>query len=223
MTALPPLVLASASPRRHQLLSLLGLPFSRETSGDEGMPLPTDKFQAWVEIAARIKASVVAREMKTGLVLAADTVVVYEGRALGKPASPPLAQSWLMELRGKRHQVMTGVAVVDVASGNVASNHTVTDVWMRNYSLDEVQRYVLSGDPLDKAGAYAIQSKEFHPVERIQGCYYNVMGLPLLALAQALNRLGFEIGPQARAAIPPDCRGCPTASALAQTASPELQ
>ncbi len=211
----PKINLASASPRRRELLALLGLPFRQLAPPAAAEPsLPSDKFEAWVESAARAKALAVASGLSSGLTVGADTIVIHEGRALGKPISPAEAWMMLLSLRGKDHQVITGLAVSDVNSGRTVSSHTITTVWMRSYSDEEISRYVASKDPLDKAGAYAIQNVTFHPAERIEGCYYNVVGLPLLAVVQALAELGYDIRSETRATIPGECRGCPTGAAF---------
>jgi len=123
-------------------------------------------------------------------IVAADTVVVLDSEVLGKPANPAEAVTMLQRLRGRGHLVLSGVAVLDPASGRAVSELAETVVWMRPYGEEELARYVASGDPLDKAGAYAIQHRDFNPVERVEGCYASVMGLPLCHLVRALRGLG---------------------------------
>ncbi len=206
------LVLASSSPRRRELLALLGIPFRWIAPREDESPPAGSSFPAQAETIARAKALDVAAGMTSGLIIAADTIVVFEGRCLGKPASAREAEDWLLAMRGREHEVITGLLALDAAPGRLVPSHTTTTVWMRSYSIEEARRYIDSGDPADKAGAYAIQNQVFHPVERIEGCYYNVVGLPLLALDEALSQLGFDT--EARSSIPTGCQGCPTGSAL---------
>lgn len=218
---LPELILASASPRRRELLSLLGLPFRVVPPPQEDLaPSAGAGFEAAAEALARDKARAVASGRRRGIVVAADTIVVHRGRALGKPQGPEEARHMLLALRGRGHRVITGLAALDIASGREAINHTLTRVWMRLYSPAEVDAYIASGDPMDKAGAYAIQNTLFRPVARAEGCYFNVVGLPLYALVEALGRVGFPVPPQARGNIPPACQGCPTGVASPQAATP---
>ncbi len=187
------LILASASPRRRQLLSLLGLPFSilsarvDETVGDGESPCDL------VRRLSHAKAQAVAANHAHGLILAADTVVVLTGAEnwlLGKPASAAEAETMLRALRGRAHNVYSGVAVLNPATGQTEQSVAESTVWMRPYSDEELQAYVRSGDPLDKAGAYAIQHPGFHPVARVDGCWASVMGLPLCHVTRLLRELG---------------------------------
>jgi MAF protein len=125
-------------------------------------------------------------------ILAADTAVVLRGDILGKPSGPAEAEAMLRRLRNCAHQVYTGLAVLRPGDGAELSDVVATDVYMRDYSDAEIQTYVAGGDPMDKAGAYAIQHADFHPVQNLQGCYANVMGLPVCHLAQMLARFGFQ-------------------------------
>ena len=127
------------------------------------------------------------------VVVGGDTVVVADGRILGKPADADEARAMLRTLRGREHQVITGVCLLDLASRRITTEAVETRVWMRDYSDDEIERYVRSGSPLDKAGAYGIQDESFHPADRIEGCYLNVVGLPLCAVARGLRTLGHDV------------------------------
>lgn len=185
------ILLASASPRRRELLSLLGLPFSvvvadvDETDGDGESP------QAMVQRLGRAKALAVATRHPHALVIAADTTVALDGKSLGKPVDAAEATAMLRALRGRLHRVYSGLTV---AQGDQAlTDLAESDVWMRNYGDEEIARYVISGDPLDKAGAYAVQHASFHPAERVEGCFASVMGLPLCHLARTLARLGVTV------------------------------
>ncbi len=188
------LLLASASPRRRRLLQYLDLPFSVASPGEAeagvevtGM-VPADAAQA----LARAKASAVAAVHGDGLVLAADTLVVRRNRSLGKPLEMGDARRMLRRLRDGEHVVITGVCLLEAGVGLCRTSYQLTRVWMRNYTDAEIDRYVASGDPLDKAGAYAVQSREFRPVARLAGCYTNVVGLPLCAVAEILGERGLE-------------------------------
>lgn len=147
----------------------------------------------YVQRLAQTKAQVVAqRSHQDEVIVAADTTVVDDGQILGKPESPAQASAMLSQLRGHTHQVYTAVAVWRVADGAQSSEVCSTDVPMRAYTDDEIAAYVASGDPLDKAGAYAIQNRGFHPVEALRGCYASVMGLPLCHLTRLLGNIGLE-------------------------------
>jgi len=208
--------LASNSPRRRELLRLFGWVFvSRPAEVDES-PLPDEPPQAYVLRLAECKARVVAEGApEEALVLAADTTVVVDGTILGKPADSNQARAMLRQLRGRRHQVYTAIALVRRRDDLRLTDLGETDVPMREYTDDEIEAYVASGDPLDKAGAYAIQHAGFKPVERLDGCYANVMGLPLCHLARSLPRAGIPVSVD----IPAACQGflgyrCPVYSQI---------
>ena len=188
------IILASASPRREALLAQVGLPFRVEPSGvDEDKPRRTGDPASFVEQAALAKAEEVAARIRNGLVLGADTVVVIGRRVLGKPASAAQARRMLERLSGATHQVYTGLALVRVKGGKVTRRrtaHEVTAVTMCHLTPEDVAAYVATGEPLDKAGAYGIQGRGAVLIERIEGCYYNVVGLPLARLARMLEELG---------------------------------
>ena len=180
------LILASQSPRRKELLEKLHIPFAvRVADIDEAM----DPAKPPEEEAARVsreKALAVPRE-EGDAVIAADTIVVLQGKALGKPHSPEEAVQMLTRLSGRDHQVMTGVTVL---CGDKLLSHTeVTDIHFRDLSEKEIVRYVATGEPMDKAGAYGIQGGAALFVERMHGDYYNVMGLPVCRLWQMLGQV----------------------------------
>src|SRR4051794_12407002 len=183
------LVLASASPRRRHLLGLLGLAFDVVVADIDETPFPDEAPNAYAGRLARTKALTIARQRPGAAVLGADTGVALDGRILGKPADPAEARAMLRTLRGRDHRVLTGMTLV-VGSDAVAQAATETAVWMRSYSDTEIDWYVGTGRPFDKAGGYAIQDAEFRPVERIDGCYPNVVGLPLCEVRRALVRVG---------------------------------
>jgi len=185
-------VLASASPRRRELLASLGVSFDVVPSDiDEtldAVPLP----EAAARLALR-KARVVAQLRPMAVVLAADTLVVIDGRDLGKPAGPSDARAMLRTLRGRTHEVMTGVAVVDAATGRHAMDTAISRVTMAAYGDAAIDAYVAGGEPLDKAGAYAIQGAGGALVAGLQGSRSNVVGLPLATTAALLRRFGVAV------------------------------
>jgi septum formation protein len=189
----PVLVLASNSPRRRELLALGGWDFLvRPADVDESLR-PGETPQTYVLRLAESKAKACAESAHPGeTIVAADTTVTVEGAILGKPGNKAEAAEMLRRLRGRRHQVCTGLAVQDMDSGNFVTALCVTDVPMRDYTEEELQAYVRSGDPLDKAGAYAIQHAGFHPVDSLSGCYASVMGLPLCHLRRSLAAVGIS-------------------------------
>lgn len=183
-----PLVLASASPRRSEILSQLGFVFEVVPPGiDEESVLERDLAELAKAIAEQ-KAFAISETHADRCVVAADTVVEFGDVSLGKPGSPAEATSMLVELSGKTHNVHTGVAVC--VDGAMLSGVETTRVSMRNFSADEIESYVQSGAPMDKAGAYGIQDVEFSPVKSHDGSYLNVVGLPADLLAQLLLKAG---------------------------------
>ncbi|MCR4408308.1 MAG: Maf family protein [Anaerolineae bacterium] len=189
----PKLTLASASPRRRQLLALLGLPFEIYTADVEEHPRDGESPCDLVRRLSEDKVRAVAERVDAGLIVGADTIVALEGEMLGKPAHDDEAASMLRRLRNREHQVYTGVSVLDTISGRLSGVVVMSSVWLRDYSNQEMMSYVRSGAPLDKAGAYAIQDGDFCPVERVEGCYANVMGLPLCHLYRLLVDTGVDI------------------------------
>lgn len=190
-------ILASQSPRRRQLLALLGYPFEVIVPDvDEDIHLNAGP-PTYVLRTAQQKAEAAGRMLPSSdralphpIVIAADTTVALDGAILGKPGDADEARRMLWALRGQAHTVYTGVCLVDTASGReVAAVHS-TAVTMRDYSAAEIDAYVATGDPLDKAGAYAIQHGDFNPVAALDGCYLGVMGLSLCGLIALLRELG---------------------------------
>ncbi len=186
------LILASASPRREALLRQINLEFEVEPSGVEEPVLEGVSPRDAAEGLALAKAALVASRRDSGLVVGADTVVVLGERVLGKPADGGEAAEMLRALSGRTHQVITGVAVANAATGRAVSDAVVTAVTFAVLSEDIIARYVATGEPLDKAGAYGIQGFGSLLIERIEGCYFNVVGLPLRRLAELLGELGFD-------------------------------
>ena len=186
----PILVLASNSPRRRELLALGGWMFHLRPAEVDETPRPGEAPGTYVLRLAESKARAGAAAARPDeIVVAADTTVAVDGEILGKPRDMAEAAEMLRRLRGRTHQVQTGIAVIRAADGACLSDLCTTDVPMRPYRDDEIEAYVASGDPLDKAGAYAIQHAGFHPVEALAGCYASVMGLPLCHLTRLLSQL----------------------------------
>jgi len=187
----PELILASASPRRQELIQLLGRPFQIMTAMvDESSVHDSDPAVDVVE-TARLKALAVATIAPSrAVIIAADTTVVLDGQRLNKPADAGEAYQMLVKLRGRIHQVYTGIFVANLASGQSVTDVAVMDVPMRAYTDAEIAAYVATGDPLDKAGAYAIQNPGFKPVAGLSACFAGVVGLPLCHLVRSLNKVG---------------------------------
>lgn len=183
-------VLASRSPRRRQLLAALGLNFAVDAADVDETPIPGEAPEVLVCRLCREKAAAVATRHPGEVVLAADTLVVLDGALLGKPANPLEAVAMLSALRDRIHVVYTAVCVM--RDGQVETRVSATDVKMRAYSDAEIEAYVETGDPLDKAGAYGIQDPQFAPVEAWDGCYSAVMGLPMALAAEMLARAGIR-------------------------------
>ena len=203
MTHQPSFVLASSSPRRRRLLPLLGFSVEIRPVCVEERPL---NGEAPLETALRLaeaKARTAGPPRPGEVVVGADTVVVLDSRSLGKPGDAAEARCMLEELRGRPHGVISGVALVAGSGDYHAAIRTL--VRMRRYSAGALERYVESGSPLDKAGAYAIQDRDFSPVQRIEGCYLNVVGLPLCEVIRGLRSLGW---PLAAERYTPPCRWC---------------
>jgi septum formation protein len=191
------LILASNSPRRKQLLSLGGWDFSVQAPKVDESVLPDEAPADYVRRIALNKArgvreALTREQRQETIILAADTAVVNveEGAIFGKPASAQAAEAMLRQLRGRVHQVYTGLAALNASDGWTLSKVVVTDVPMRAYSDEEMRAYIATGDPMDKAGAYAIQHPGFHPVQNLQGCFANVMGLPVCHASRLLAEMG---------------------------------
>ena len=199
MTTALPLLLASASPRRRQLFSLLGLPYSvcvspvDEDATQERYRGPSDGLAQWLAEHKALGALSLA-EAANHIVITADTTVLLHGEVLGKPHDAAHARELLLSLRGRWHHVATGVAVSRIVNGEpeIYSASCRTPVLMRPFSEEFIAAYIATGDPLDKAGAYGIQHPEFQLTERINGCYLNVVGLPVCTLVDLLAKFGIH-------------------------------
>ena len=191
VTKKPRLILASNSPRRRQLLALTGIPFAVSVADVDESQLSNETPADYVLRLAETKARAVKANADQ-IVLAADTTVVDGNDILGKPQDDAEAVTMLKRLRGHTHQVYTGIALFRPSDAFLLKDICVTDVPMRDYSDEEIRAYVASGDPLDKAGAYAIQHAEFHPVARMDGCFASVMGLPVCHVLLQLRKMDVQ-------------------------------
>jgi septum formation protein len=187
------LVLASHSPRRRELLEKLGLPYSVLQVDIDEKFLPGESIEAGVQRLAAEKAFACSSNRSEGVVIGCDTVVAVDDQVLGKPQDSAEARSMLRTLSGRSHQVISGVAVLDAKSGALMTAYERTIVYFQPLLEEEIEAYVASGEPLDKAGAYAIQGKAARFIPRIEGCYYNVVGLPLHCLASLLKKMGIPV------------------------------
>ncbi len=186
------LILASASPRRKEILAILGYPFTVKESGIKETAPEGLEPAKYVGRTARDKARKVA-EMSKGLIIGADTVVVHQDRVLGKPRDNADAERMLKDLSSSIHEVMTGIVVIDSDTGKEASACEITRVYFRHLGGEEIRGYVATGEPIDKAGSYAIQGVGAVFVEKIEGCYFNVVGLPIFRLYRMLASFGINI------------------------------
>ena len=188
------LVLASGSPRRRQLLGLLGVEFEVVVSDvDESVVTVADPAVNAME-TARLKAVAVAERVGDGVVvLGSDTNVAFGELILGKPRDEREAFETLVMLRGKVHQVHTGVVLMGGVSAEIHQFTHTSDVYMRDYTDEEIITYIKTGHPMDKAGAYGIQHPDFRPVAHYTGCYASVMGLPICELADPLRKMGLVL------------------------------
>lgn len=182
------IILASASPRRRALLAAAGIDHTVDAGNVDETPLGVEAPAAYAERLARAKAAAVAGRHPGAAVIGADTVVVIDDQILGKPVDAADARRMLGQLSGREHAVLTAVAVS--RDGGLQSGVASTSVWMRAIGADEIEEYVSSGEPMDKAGAYAIQGGAARFVERISGDFDNVVGLPMDLVRRLLSTAG---------------------------------
>jgi septum formation protein len=186
------IILASESPRRKELLKSTGLRFevaSGDVEEDLALGLPPHELARHL---SEQKANSVAGEYPDAVIIAADTFIVLEGSVLGKPHTGDEARRMLGALSGRAHSVITGFTILDTKSGKMRSGSEETRVWFRELTDRQIDDYVGTGEPLDKAGAYAIQEQGAALVEKIEGDYQNVVGLPLSALREGLRQFGID-------------------------------
>jgi septum formation protein len=178
------LILASSSPRRRDLLSACAIPFQIIPAAIDEQPLPHERAEVYVRRLALAKAKAVAQDYSDAVVLGADTIVTIDDLLLGKPQTPEVARQMLARLRGREHEVLTGVAVVagrmaDHSGHRYAQAVVASRIRMRQFTAATIEWYLTTGEPLDKAGAYAVQGMGAALVERVEGSYTNAVGLPV--------------------------------------------
>ncbi len=191
--ASPRLTLASASPRRQELMDILGLQFAITPADLAEEPIPGESPVDMVRRLSAEKALAVAADMESGLVIGADSTVVFDGQAVGKPLDDDDARRMLQQLSGTTHHVSTGITVVDAASGKTLSDAMTSQITLRELSEQEIEASIASGVPRDKAGAYAVQDTELRPASDWEGCYNNIVGLPVCRLLEMLQELGYQL------------------------------
>ena len=184
------LVLASASPRRAAILRAAGYRFDVESSGVNELLEPLSEPSQIAVNVAKEKAMSVRKRAADSVVIGADTIVAFDGRMLGKPATAEDARNMLRMLCGRRHRVVTGVCVASRKA--VSTGCQTTEVSFRSYASHEIDDYLATGLPFDRAGAYGIQDEPFSPVESFEGCYLNVVGLPMCVTGGLLKDFGID-------------------------------
>lgn len=187
------ILLASNSARRRQLIKLTGWNVNYASADINESRRTGELARDYVKRLAREKARISLPPTRVDYILAADTIVVDGEMIYGKPVDSGEAHSILVALRGRTHQVMTAIYLLNPGNDVGVEDLCVSKVPMRDYSIEELEAYIQSGDPMDKAGAYAIQNREFHPVEAFNGCFASVMGLPLCHLARLAMRFGLVL------------------------------
>lgn len=187
------IILASSSKQRKKLLETIGLDFKIEESNyieDMTEKIPAHKL---VQKLALGKAQDVARKYKNAIVIGADTFIVLEKEFLGKPRTPQKAREMLRKISGKKHKVTTGIAIIDTKKNKTFTDYEITEVWFKKLTATEIKKYIKTGEPLDKAGGYAIQKLGCLFIEKINGDYTNVVGLPINKIYEYLLKLDVDI------------------------------
>ncbi|MDZ4672306.1 MAG: Maf family protein [Phototrophicales bacterium] len=196
-------ILASGSPRRWEMITSLGIDFTIIKPDIDEAQHPTETPLAYVQRLSSEKADAVAQRLTTpATILAADTIVILsadtigiteQGQLLGKPENPAMARDMLIDLRNRPHVVITSFTLLRLGdTPQRVSDFVQTRVFMRDYTDTDIEAYIATGDPFDKAGGYAIQHTDFMPVARIEGCYNNVVGLPLCVVKRGLQQVGWD-------------------------------
>lgn len=187
------IILASKSPRRKQLLEMIGLEFevaASDINEDLKENLPPDEF---VKKLSLLKAEDIAKRFPNSIIISADTVIVLENKTIGKPKDEKHAKEILKNCSGNTHKVLTGFTILDSSNSNVVSKSVETKVTFRKMSDVEIESYIASGEPLDKAGGYAVQGIGSVFVEKIEGDFFNVVGLPVYNVAEELKKFGIYV------------------------------
>lgn len=187
------IILASQSPRRKQLLEQIGLKFEVDPSNyEEDMTLKMDPARLAEQLSLG-KAKDVAKRHKNSIIISADTIVAVDNEVFGKPKTPEKAKYMLQKLSGRAHSVITGFTIIDTETNKQISKSVETKVYFKKLSEEEMDAYIATGEPLDKGGGYAIQGLASLFVEKIEGDYFNIVGLPILALTEELKNFGVKI------------------------------
>jgi septum formation protein len=187
------LILASASARRAKILRDAGLSFTVLSAAVDETPVSGESAQDMVQRLANAKAELVAaRAVGPAIIIAADTTVVLDGHILGKPRTSDEARKMLEMLSGRTHSVLTGVTLIRLPDAEHRGFFETTHVQFAKLSNEEITKYLATGEPMDKAGAYGIQGRAGRYVPRIEGCYFNIVGLPLARLMQSITELGWS-------------------------------
>ncbi|HEY9855392.1 MAG TPA: Maf family protein [Stenomitos sp.] len=187
-------VLASGSPRRAELLTQVGIPFIVDPSGADETPEPDwDPVECATRLAARKAMDVANRHPEADVILGADTIVVVDDAIFGKPRDAAHAVEMLQRLSGRAHAVITGWSLVDPKGNRAIAEFTSSRVFFDDLDAETIERYVATGEPMDKAGAYAIQGKAGLFVQAIEGDYANIVGLPIAAVGRALRQFGWHV------------------------------
>lgn len=187
------IILASTSPRRKEILSKTGLFFDIQESNyeeDMNLQMSPGKLSEYLSLG---KAKSVAEKNSDAIVIAADTFVVYNNKCLGKPKTETLAREMLNMLNGKENDIVTGVTIIDTSNNHTVSFHETTRVFMKKISSETIDAYIYTGEPLERAGGYSLQERGAVLVEKIDGDFFNAMGLPLSRLAEELEIFGIKI------------------------------
>lgn len=187
------IILASRSPRRVMLLERFGINFTCKPAEIDETIFPSENPIQAVKRLAKMKADIAADSFGTGIVIAADTIVIYRGEILGQPRNKDDAYEKLSILSGQSHEVVTAICVKDISNNNFEIGTEITKVYFRRISYEEILRYINTGEPMDKAGAYGIQGIGAIFVEKIEGCFFNVVGLPLGKLSLMLKKFGVDL------------------------------
>lgn len=187
------IILASMSPRRKALLEILGIPFTIVVSDFEEELTNNKNPQQLVEELSLGKAKAVCQKETNAIIIAADTIVVCNNQVLGKPKSKDDAKRMLQLLSNTTHQIITGMTIMDTDTKQTLTRSETARVFMRQITEEEIDTYISTGEPLDKAGAYGIQEKGAIFVKKVEGDFFNIVGLPLYTLAQSLKQFGIDV------------------------------
>ncbi|MCX6723436.1 MAG: Maf family protein [Candidatus Staskawiczbacteria bacterium] len=187
------IILASASDRRKHILEQVGLEFEVDPSSyEEDMSLEMEPRKL-AEFLSLEKAKDVAKKHKNAIIISGDTFCVFNNKIIGKPYTTEKAKETLRDFSGKSHTVVTGFSIIDTESGKQISKSIETKVYFKNLSEEEIDAYIATGEPLEKAGAYGIQHRGALFVEKIEGDFYNIVGMPILPISEELKNFGINI------------------------------